>query len=101
MSHISGPLRRVDDEFEPTSVEVDPVAGNCLVLAGPQKALAEVTPQGRVLSVAALPKRLHEQPEGIALTDGALVIADEGGGGDARLTLYSRRQSPLPAVPPP
>jgi SdiA-regulated len=92
-----------DDEFEPSSVEVDPATGNYLVLAGPQKALAEVTPQGRVLSVAALPRRLHEQPEGIALTtDGALVIADEGGGGDARLTLYPRRErSLLPAAPPP
>ncbi len=81
-----------EDKFQPSGVEVDPATGHYLILAGRQRSLAEVTRDGKVVSVATLPKRLHWQPEGIALgADGSLLIADEGDDGAARLTLYPRR----------
>jgi len=93
-----------DDKFQPSGVEVDAATGNYLLLAARQRSLAEVTPQGRVLAVATLPKRLHWQPEGIAFgRDGSLLIADEGDDGAGRLTVYPRRetqQPPRPAVQP-
>ena len=89
---------QLDEEmFQPSGLEVDPTTGNYLVLAARQRSLAEVTPEGRVLAVATLPKRLHWQPEGIAVgADGTLLIADEGDDGAGRLTLYPRREQPLP-----
>jgi len=92
-----------DDQFQPSGVEIDAATGNYLILAARQRSLAEVTPQGRVLAVATLPKRLHWQPEGIAFgRDGSLLIADEGDDGAGRLTVYPRRetQPPPPAAQP-
>jgi hypothetical protein len=89
-----------EDTFQPSGVEVDAATGNYLILAARQRSLAEVTPQGRVLAVATLPKRLHWQPEGIAFgADGSLLIADEGDDGAGRLTAYPRSER-QPALPP-
>jgi uncharacterized protein YjiK len=88
-----------DDTFQPSGVEVDPTTGNYLILAARQRSLAEVTPEGTVLAVVTLPKRLHWQPEGIAIgAEGALLIADEGDDGTGRLTIYARAGQ-LPSLP--
>jgi len=90
-----------EDTFQPSGVEIDAATGNYLVLAARPRSLAEVTPQGTVLAVVTLPKRLHRQPEGIAVgADGSLLIADEGADGGGRLTIYPRleKQLPLPAT---
>ena len=99
---FAGPID--EDTFQPSGVEIDPATGHYLVLAARQRSLAEVTPQGRVLAVTTLPKRLHWQPEGIAIgADGSLLIADEGDDGAGRLTIYPRleMQLPLPATQSP
>jgi uncharacterized protein YjiK len=76
--------------FRPSSVEIDPVSGRILVLSADQGAMAELDPQGGVLSVRALGRR-HRQAEGLTITaDGALLIADEAAGGQATLSRYAR-----------
>ncbi len=88
--HIGG------KKFQPSGIERHPVSGNYFVVAARQRAIAEVTPGGQVVAVRQLPARWHRQVEGITFAaDGALIVADEGAGGRARLTLYpvsDRRQ---------
>ena len=76
--------------FSPSGIERHPRTGNYLIVAAAQSAIAEVTPQGRVLAVRALPNGTHRQVEGITIiSDLTLLLADEGGNRRARLTLYS------------
>jgi uncharacterized protein YjiK len=77
--------------FHPAAVERDPRTGHYLIVAGRQRQLVEVTPQGKVVASRALDRRRHAQPEGLALLgDSVLVVADEGGTGRATTTCYRR-----------
>jgi hypothetical protein len=77
--------------FHPSGIDVDPVTGNYLLVAGPERAVVEVTPQGAVVAGSTLPKKAHAQPEGVTFVgDSLLLIADEGGKARATLTTYRR-----------
>jgi uncharacterized protein YjiK len=79
--------------FAPSSILVDP-AGTLILVSAVVEALIEVDRDGVVRSGLALSRERHRQPEGLAFApDGALLIADEHSGGDARITVYA-------AVPP-
>ena len=81
--HIGG------KEFQPSGIERHPVSGNYFVIAARQRAIAEITPGGQVVAAKPFPAQWHRQPEGITFAaDGTLIIADEGSGKKARLTLY-------------
>lgn len=81
--HIKG------KEFQPSGIEQHPISSNYYVIAARQRAIAEITPNGQVVSTKEFPTNWHRQPEGITFTaDGRLIIADEGAGKKARLTLY-------------
>ena len=81
--HIEG------KEFQPSGIERHPVSENYFVVAARQKAIAEITPGGQVVAAKRFPVEWHRQPEGITFAaDGTLIIADEGSGKKARLTLY-------------
>lgn len=93
-AHIAIPVidftRHIGEkEFEPAGIEHHPISGNYFVIADDQKAIAEITPTGQIVSVRQFPVQWHRKPEGITFTeDGTLIIADEGDGKKARLTLY-------------
>ena len=81
--HIKG------KKFQPSGIERHPVSGNYFIVAARQGAIAELTPGGQVLAVREFPAQWHRQAEGITFaSDGTLIIADEGAGRRARLTLY-------------
>lgn len=83
----------LDDGFSPSGIAIHPLTGTLLVIAGRERAIIEMSRDGRVLAAASLRNRYHAQAEGIAIArDGTLIIADEGGGGDATLTFYPYRQ---------
>jgi uncharacterized protein YjiK len=63
-----------------------------VLLAGPQKAFAEISLQGEVLGGGLLNPKRHQQPEGIAFApDGTLLISDEAGQKGPTLSAYARR----------
>lgn len=77
------------ENFRPSSLDVDARSGRVLILSANDPALAELDTEGRLLAAHAL--RGHPQPEGVAvLQNGALVISDEGGRGQAQLSRYAR-----------
>ena len=81
--HIKG------KKFQPSGIERHPISGNYFIIAARQGAIAEITPGGRVVAVREFPAQWHRQAEGITFAaDGTLIIADEGAGKRARLTLY-------------
>lgn len=88
--------------FSPSGIERHPETGHYFILAAREEAIAVVDARGEVLAVEALPEGAHRQPEGITFApDGSLFIADEGGGGRARLTRYTRPPHPEPEDRPP
>ena len=88
--------RRIgSNRFQPSGIERHPVSGHYFVVAARQAAIAEVTPAGEVLAARRFPAGRHPQVEGIAFAaDGALIVADEGGAGRGRLTIYPLRAAP-------
>lgn len=76
-------------KFQPSGIERHLRSGNYFLIAARQGAIAEVTPTGQVLSVVTFPAEWHRQAEGVTFTTpGTLIVADEGAGKRARLTLY-------------
>ena len=82
--------RRIDrKKFQPSGIERHPVSGNYFVVAARQHAVAEITPQGKVLAVKELKAGRHRQAEGISFaSDDTMIIADEGAGKRATLSFY-------------
>jgi hypothetical protein len=79
-------------QFNGSAMVRHPRTGSYLLLAGPQRAYAEVSPAGEVLGGGKLPSELHRQPEGIAVgPDLTLYISDEAAGKRATLTAYAYR----------
>ena len=77
--------------IRPSGIAIDPLTGHLFGIAGPQRAIFELTPNGELIDAIILPLAdRHRQPEGIEITqDGKLVITDEGGKKKARLSVYS------------
>jgi len=77
--------------ISPSGIAVDPQTGERVLVAARQGALVRLTAGGGLSEAILLKKKgRHKQAEGIEMTrDGRLLIADEGGGGRARLAVYS------------
>ncbi len=75
----------------PSAVVIDPETGHYYGVAGPQRAIFEMKPDGELIDAIILPLAdRHRQAEGIEITrDGKLLIADEGGKKKARLSVYA------------
>ena len=78
----------------PSGIAIDPVTGNLIVVAARQRAVFELSRDGKLIDVIMrLDAKRHRQPEGIAITsDGHLLVADEAGDGPARLAIYAPKQ---------
>jgi len=76
-------------EFNPSGIERHPRSGNFFIIAFNGHSILEVSSNGQILGLSALPKSVHKQPEGIAIAaNGTLVIANEGGGKEGSVVVY-------------
>lgn len=85
-------IGRIDKKrISPSGIAVDPQTGKRVLVAARQDALVTLTPNGALSEAIILAKKSrHKQAEGIEMTrDGRMLIADEGGGGRARLAVYA------------
>ncbi|MGQ0704017.1 MAG: hypothetical protein ACT4PM_12875 [Gemmatimonadales bacterium] len=77
--------------LHPSDLAIDPENGRWIIVAGREQALIELRPDGSGGSAEPLPGR-HEQPEGVAISAGRmLIIGDEAARRPASLTLYRLR----------
>jgi hypothetical protein len=78
--------------FNGSAIVRHPRTGTYLLVAGPQRAFAEVSAAGEVLGGGVLDRSRHPQPEGLAIApDLTLLVSDEGAGGRASITGYASR----------
>ena len=87
-------LKKVTGEkrFSGSGLTRHPRTGTYLLVAGPQRAFAEVSATGQVLGGGRLDQDRHEQPEGIAVApDLTLLISDEAARDAATITAYAYR----------
>ena len=81
--HVKG------DRFSPSGLSQVPGSDHFFLVAAGQNAIAEVSLDGRLWGITSLDKGRHRQTEGVAfLSDGTLVLADEGSRRGGRLTFY-------------
>lgn len=100
-SAIRLPIREISlalrvRSLHPSGIVIDRGSGHMLIVAAREQALIELTGDGGFVDARRLPLAgRHPQAEGIELTAGGrIVLADEGGKGRARLSVYDpdRRQ---------
>ncbi|HEX5076712.1 MAG TPA: hypothetical protein VFW03_26115 [Gemmatimonadaceae bacterium] len=93
LSRLTVPLKDIvgpigEKEFHPSDITIDPFTGDYVLISGIEKAMVEITPDGRVVFARKLPGE-HEQPESVAITkDSILIVGDEAKRVPAVLTLY-------------
>lgn len=66
-------------KFSPSGIAIHPQTCDIYVTSSKGKMLLVLSPQGKILHLVKLKKKIHVQPEGICFdTDGTLYIANEG-----------------------
>ena len=79
--------------FNPSAIGIHPVSGNIYLTSSVGKVLIVLNPEGEILYMEKLKKKLYPQPEGLTFDeDGTLYISSEGKEGKARI----QRMSPRP-----
>lgn len=85
--------QEVEGAFHPSGIEIHPETGHRIIISAQEEAVLEISPDGILLGGRELHRKTHAQPEGITfLTDGTLLLADEGQGKRGRLTRYQPRR---------
>lgn len=75
--------------FSPSGIERNPKTGNFFVISAKEKAIVELSKDGKIVNGSKLQDFYHNQPEGIAFDkDLTLFISDEGGNGKATISKY-------------
>lgn len=75
-----------DATFQPSAVAVHPISNNLYVLASVGKLLIVLSPEGEILALVKLQRKVFRQPEGICFSpDGTLFISNEGRGKSASI----------------
>jgi uncharacterized protein YjiK len=76
--------------FNGSALALTPGGRSLLMVAGPQQLFAEVALNGAPLRGGSMDRQTFPQPESLAfLPDGTLLVASEGGKGDAMLARYT------------
>ncbi len=74
----------------PSAIAIHPVTGNYYITSSKGKVLFIVSPQGEIIHLEKLDKRLHPQPEGLVFdSDGTLYLSNEGKDGPGRIYRFA------------
>ncbi len=85
---LSERFLEADDKFSfhPSALAIHPLTGHLYICSSIGKMMLVLDPSGRVLHIAKMKKKIHEQPEGICFApDGTLYIANEGKKGPGKI----------------
>ena len=65
--------------FHPSGLAIHPKSGNIYILSSKGKTMMILSPEGKIIALEKLNKKIHTQPEGIVFDqDGTLYISNEG-----------------------
>ena len=79
-----------DFDFSPSAIAVHPITGNIYVTSSVGKMLLVLSPQGQVIHIEKLSKKVHPQPEGLSFDPiGTLYISNEGKGDDGLIYRFN------------
>jgi uncharacterized protein YjiK len=79
--------------FSPSGIAIHPQTGHWYILSTAGNTLVIIRPDGTILHIEKLKKKMHPQAEGICFdTDGTLFIANEADGGTARIYKYKPKE---------
>ena len=82
----------VDDNipFHPSALAIHPKSGNIYILSSKGKTMMILNPEGKIIALEKLDKKIHTQPEGIVFdNDGTLYISNEGKkGGNGTISIF-------------
>lgn len=72
--------------FSPSAINVHPLTGEIYILSASKKILLILSPDGKILHMEKLKKKVHSQPEGLCFDkDGTMYISNEGKDGKAKI----------------
>lgn len=75
--------------FAPSGIAIHPITGNYYLISSVGKMLMILNPEGEIVHIEKLKKKVHQQPEGICFEpDGTLWVANEGKRSEAFLLRY-------------
>ncbi|MCP3931851.1 MAG: hypothetical protein GY705_22480 [Bacteroidetes bacterium] len=75
--------------FSPSGIAIHPLSGNIYIISSVGKLILILSPEGKILHLEKLKKKMHNQPEGICFaSDGTLYIANEGRGKGGKILEY-------------
>ena len=88
---VEGLRQEIDKKhFNPSGIVFRSTTGTLVMIAARQRLILEFTMNGELIAVMHLAKKKHRQVEGISfLSNGLLILADEGEKNRAILSLYS------------
>ena len=79
-----------DFDFSPSAIAIHPISGNIYVTSSVGKMLLVFSPQGHVIHIEKLSKKVHPQPEGLCFDPiGTLYISNEGKGEDGLIYRFN------------
>jgi uncharacterized protein YjiK len=82
--------------FQPSGIAVHPITQNIYVIGSVGKLLLVFNPNGELLAVNKLKRKIFPQPEGICFApDGTLFISTEGKGGRGKIYQFNYLSIPL------
>ncbi|TAK41949.1 MAG: hypothetical protein EPO28_07905 [Saprospiraceae bacterium] len=79
-------------KFSPSGIAVHPLTGDVYITSASGKMLLVLNPQGEIVYLQKLNKRIHPQPEGLCFDDdGTLYISNEGKTGHGKICKFHYR----------
>lgn len=78
-----------DLTFQPSAIAIHPISKNLYVLGSVGKLLIVLNPDGKILSIVKLKRKIFRQPEGICFSpDGTMFISNEGKGSKGNILKF-------------
>ena len=79
-----------DFDFSPSAIAIHPITGNIFLTSSVGKLLLVLSPNGQIMHIEKLSKKIHPQPEGLCFdTDGNLYVSNEGKGDDGLIYRFN------------
>jgi len=83
-----------DINFNPSAIAIHPYSGNIYMTSSVGKIMIVINPEGEMLYMEKMDKKIHPQPEGMTFdADGTLYISNEGKKGKAVIHYFKMKES--------